>query len=555
MSQAQLRIGTRVAGAYRGQRSLGDYNEDQNREEGHQHEARRNLLQLRRRTADEQEVGSMIDAGGLRRRGRIRSAIFTISAMGILAMVGSCRGTQQPSGAPSSAVLRVGVTLTSAANPFMGVRQLSQLLSVEGLARAGEDGRMVPVIAEGWTLGKDGRSLVLKLRPGVTFHDGTLVDADVVARMLPNAMRAYMGSIFSDVEHVTARGADTVEIVFRAGSPFLTEALESALQKPGAIGTGPFVAAAKDTNVLEANRNYYLGPPTLQRIQVETVPTVRTAWAEMLRGGIDMVYEVGSDALPSMQNSNSISVFKFTRRYQYVIILNPDTPVLRSAEVRRALNMAVDRDAVVANALNGYGIASTGPIWPHYWALGPGQPAFQFDPARATTMLAKKLRISVLVPPDAPFERIALEVKRQLAAVGVNMTPEELPINELTQRGEKRQYDAILTEVLSGPTLLRPYLMWHSGTPLNWGQFGNPKVDAALDRVRHADGENSLRSAVTGLQQTFVDDPPAIFLAWSVRARAVNNRFAVHVEEGRDILGTLRLWKPPTAAQLAAGRN
>ena len=497
----------------------------------------------------------MIDAGGLMHRGRIRSAIFTVSAFGIVTIAGSCRDTQQQSGTPSPAVLRVGVTLTSAANPFMGVRQLSQLLSVEGLARAGEDGRMVPVMAEGWTLGKDGRSLILKLRPGVKFHDGTPINANVVAGMLPDAMRAYMGSIFSDVDHVTARGADTVEIAFHESSPFLTEALESAIQKPGAIGTGPFVAAAKGTNVLEANNDYYLGPPNVQRVQMETVPTVRTAWAEMLRGGIDMVYEVGSDALPSMQNSTSFSVFKFTRRYQYVIILNPEAPALRSAEVRRALNMAVDREAVVRNALNGYGIASSGLVWPHYWALEPSQPMFQFDPARATKTLGKRLKISCLVAPDAPFERIALEVKRQLAAVGVDMTPEELPINELTQRGEKRQYDAILTEVISGPTLLRPYLMWHSGTPLNWGQFGNAKVDAALDRVRHADSDDSLRGAITGLQQTFVDDPPAIFLAWSVRARAVNKRFVVHVEEGRDILGTLRLWKPPTVAQLAAGRN
>ena len=217
--------------------------------------------------------------------------------------------------------------------------------------------------------------------------------------------------------------------------------------------------------------------------------------------------------------------------------------------------MAVDRDAVVRNALNGYGIASTGPVWPHYWAIGAGQPMFQFDPARATKMLGEKLKISVLVSPDAPFERIALEVKRQLAAVGVDMTPEELPINELTERGAKRQYDAMLTEVLSGPTLLRPYLIWHSKMPMNWGQFGNAKVDAALDTIRYAEGDDNLRSAVTGLQQAFMDDPPAIFLAWSVRARAVNKRFVVHVEEGRDILGTLRLWKPPTAAQLAAGRN
>ena len=497
----------------------------------------------------------MIDAGGLMRRGRTRSAIVTISAIGSLTMVGSCRGTQQQSGAPSSAVLRVGVSLLSAVNPFVGLRQLSQILSVEGLARTGEDGRMQPSMAEGWTLGSDGRSLLVKLRPGMKFHDGTPIDADVVARMLPDAMRSFMGTVFGDVDHVRSQGPNALKIDFHQASPFMTEALETALQRPGGVGTGPFVAAAKGTTVMEANRDYYLGAPIVGQVQVQSFPTIRTAWAEMLRGGIDMLYEVGSDALPSMQNSSSISVFKFTRRYQYAIILNPEAPALRSAEVRRALNMAVDRDAVVRNALNGYGIASTGPVWPHYWAMGPVQPMFHFDPARATKMLGGRLRISVLVSPDAPFERIALEVKRQLAAVGVDMTPEEVTVNELTERGQKRQYDAMLTEVLSGPTLLRPYLIWHSKMPLNWGQFGNAKIDTALDRIRYADSENNLRGAITGLQQTFMDDPPAIFLAWSVRARAVNKRFVVSVEEGRDILGTLRLWKPLTAARQAAGRN
>ena len=403
-------------------------------------------------------------------------------------------------------------------------------------------------------MGNDGRSLMVKLRPNTKFHDGSPVDADVVAHMLPDAMRAYMGSVFSDVDHVRPVGRDVVEVSFHASSPFLTEAMESVIQKPGGIGTGPYVAAVKGTNVMEANRDYYLGSPSVQRVRVEAYPTIRTAWAEMLRGDLDMLYEVGPDALASMQNSSSVSVFTFTRRYQYVVVLNPDAPALRSAEVRRALNMSVDRAEVVRNALNGYGVVSSGPVWPRYWALSAGLPKLEFDPARAAKVLGSKLRFSCLLTPGAPFERIALEVKRQLAAVGVEMIPEEVPINELNQRAEKRQYDAILTEVISGPTLLRPYLIWHSKTPLNWGQFGNASVDLALDRVRRASGDDDLRGAITGLQQAFMDDPPAIFLAWSVRARAVSKRFAVQTEEGRDILGTMRLWKP-TTADAQANRN
>jgi hypothetical protein len=73
--------------------------------------------------------------------------------------------------------------------------------------------------------------------------------------------------------------------------------------------------------------------------------------------------------------------------------------------------------------------------------------------------------------------------------------------------------------------------------------------------VRHAASDDEYRSGVTAFQQAVVDEPPAIFLAWSERARAVSHRFDVPVpEDGRDVLSTLRLWRP-TPNQQSASRN
>jgi ABC-type transport system substrate-binding protein len=140
-----------------------------------------------------------------------------------------------------------------------------------------------------------------------------------------------------------------------------------------------------------------------------------------------------------------------------------------------------------------------------------------------------------------------LEVKRQLAAVGIDMDVEGASRDEIFERASTGHYEAAIIEALSGPTLFRPYMVWHSDGPLNIGHSGGPTVDKALDRVRHATDEAAFRSAVAGMQHAFMEDPPAIFLAWSVRARAVSKRFAVPAAEpGRDILSTLRLWKPAT---------
>jgi hypothetical protein len=80
-------------------------------------------------------------------------------------------------------------------------------------------------------------------------------------------------------------------------------------------------------------------------------------------------------------------------------------------------------------------------------------------------------------------------------------------------------------------------------------------VDAALDQIRNAASEDDYKKAVGSFQQAAVDDPPAIFLAWLERTRVVSKRFIVPPgDTGRDILSTLRLWKPATG-QRVANRN
>jgi ABC-type transport system substrate-binding protein len=101
--------------------------------------------------------------------------------------------------------------------------------------------------------------------------------------------------------------------------------------------------------------------------------------------------------------------------------------------------------------------------------------------------------------------------------------------------------------VISGPTLLRPYRLWHSDGYFN---TKSPAIDAALDKVRYSASIDEYQNAVSGFQQAMMDDPPAIFLAWMERARAVSKRFEVPpVESGRDILLNLPFWKPAGAPQ------
>jgi ABC-type oligopeptide transport system substrate-binding subunit len=113
------------------------------------------------------------------------------------------------------------------------------------------------------------------------------------------------------------------------------------------------------------------------------------------------------------------------------------------------------------------------------------------------------------------------------------------------QRGD---FDVVLNDVIEGPGLLRPLWFWGTGEQFNFGGYSNRQVDAAFTAIRGAANDDEYKKGVEALQQAMLDDPPAIFLAWRERARAVSTRFDVPVEPGRDILRTLRLWKPTGGA-------
>ena len=443
----------------------------------------------------------------------------------------------------------------AAADPQNGVRQVSQNQSVEGLVKIGEDGRPTAWLAQNWEYTPDGRTLKVHLRPGLTFHDGSAVTAQVVAKAVETLLSTFMGPAFADVERISASGPRDLDIALRQPSPFVLEALELQFRSPAPIsaGTGPFEPVGpKSPTELRANDHYYLGRPIIDRLTVNTYPSVRAAWAEMLRDHLDMLYEVGTDALDSLERSNQILVFTFVRHYQYALMFNTQRPALRSPAIRQALSEAIDRDALVREALNGHGVPSSGPIWPRHWAIGSDQEKFTFDPGKAGKLLSgSRLHFTCLVPPD--YERIALVLKRQLDLVNVSMDIKELPPDRIFAAMAKRDFDAVLFDVVSGPSLFRPFLMWRSGTTANLAGFSSTAVDAALDSIRHAGSDAEYRSGVAAFQHATIKDPPAVFLAWSERARAVSKRFMVtDVQPGRDILATLRLWKPASDGQNAS---
>jgi len=276
----------------------------------------------------------------------------------------------------SSRVLTIGFAEGDVNRAELGAGSLIINSTLEGLTRVGisADGRALPRLAETWTWENEGRRLRLKLRSDVVSHDGTTLSAGIAADALRRAIlrpgtQALYPSL-ADIASLRPDGDFELILELRRPSALLPEELDLPLGFGAEnAGTGPFRLVRRDSSeiLLERFDRYYLGAPKIERIVIRPFDTLRTAWASLLRGDVDMVTDVPPETVDFIRN-DQIQVMLYARWYQFLIAFNSQRPPFTSAVVRRALNVAVDRDALVMKALQGQGQPSTGPLWPRHWA-------------------------------------------------------------------------------------------------------------------------------------------------------------------------------------------
>lgn len=278
----------------------------------------------------------------------------------------------------------------------------------DSLLQYAADGGLEPLLAERFEL-LDPLTYEVALRPGLVFHDGTPVEAAAiagsVARLVDPATASQVGDLFRVIEAVETIDPLTARLRLAEPAPWLPAQIAAwlALVPPGAadpanapIGSGPFrfVAWQRGSEiVLEANADYPAtspkGRPLAGRVRFRFVPEGSTRVADLLAGTSQIVREVPVDQVAAVEGEAEAEVRVQPISGSAWVRIPTDVAPFDDVRVRRALNHAVDVEAIVGALLGGEGERLATFFVEGGLGFDPALAPYAYDPERARALLAE----------------------------------------------------------------------------------------------------------------------------------------------------------------------
>lgn len=520
---------------------------------------------------------------------RIGRRLGAVAASLALMSLAACGGGTQSSGGEaatgggdSSSTLTVAWTaaptqldplvFTSLNSVYINDAYLATLLEYDQSV-GGENGRvigvedLVPSLAESYEANEDGTRYTFKLRKGVKSAAGNELTADDVVWTFerfyssPSSLQAGVllptGKV--DREKPMEKIDDyTVRYNLTAPSPVAlsilaypilgiidsTEAKKHATKddpwatewlKNNTAGFGAYTVSSFNPGNevrLTANPNYFGDKPDFTQVIIRSVPDGAARAQMLMSGSVDIISEPPIDQLKAIEDSGNARVTRQPDMNRHNLSVNHDDPILGKAEVRRAISMAINRDALIQAVYKGYAKPALTPIASE---LFPQEQSVRYDPEAAKRLLAEAghpngfdMELTISSERPGPYsETLARLIQTDLQKIGVNVTIKSIPsVADFEEAVSARKLQAYLyTERPSQPDPgFDLFLYLYKGSSLNKSGYANPRLDALTDRslamLPGAERDKVLKEAIGIL----AEDEPIISLVEIPYIAGVNKR-------------------------------
>lgn len=405
-----------------------------------------------------------------------------------------------------------------------------------------------PMAAESWTVSPDGLVWTFKIKKGITFDDGSLLDAEAVRYSLDRTLAIGKGPAdnIGAIASMKVVDPQTLEVTLKNPyGPFLqtlaTDGASIVNPKTAAKavgddkaqawlaenvdGSGPFKVTEWTRGqrcVLEAKPNYWGGAPTIKKVIIRFMPESADRRMALEKGDVDIAENILIDQLPALEKNPDIVVNRFPAQMTEYVYVNCQNKKLADPRVRQALSYAVDYKGIIDQVLQGNGMQMRGPIPQGMW--GHREDVFQYsqDAAKAKELLkaagAENLELTLIYSERrATWEQIAQVMQANLADIGVKLKLELMSNPTLRDKIDKGDFELCLGAW--SPDFADPYMFmnfWfdskNAGLPGNRSFYKNDKVDELVRKAAGLSDVAERKKLYSEAQDIIMQDAPYIFL-------------------------------------------
>ena len=405
---------------------------------------------------------------------------------------------------------------------------------------------IVPQLATAYEWSPDSKALTLKIRPGVTFHDGEKLDAAAVKynierhkTMAGSNRRGELAPVASvDVVdpgtvrlNLSAPFAPLLaQLADRAGMMVSPKSAQADGDKFGAkpVCSGPFrfvERVAQDRIVLERFANYWnKGEIHVDKVVYLPIVDATVRLANLKSGQLDFIERMASSDVPALKTDARFRISKITEiGYQGITInvgksdLAQKNPLGKDPRIREAFELALDREGIVQVAMDGEATVGNQWVAPDNAFYAKNVPVPKRDVARAKALLAEagvpNPGFTLMTPTNTDQQKIAQVVQAMVKEAGFDMKIQSTEFATSLDMADKGQYDAY---VLAWSGRADPdgniFSFDACKQPLNYAGYCKPEVDEILNQSRTTRDAAERRKLFEQLAAIALKDRPIVYL-------------------------------------------
>jgi peptide/nickel transport system substrate-binding protein len=426
-----------------------------------------------------------------------------------------------------------------------------------------------PGLADSFSFSEDSLQVTFYIHPGVTWHDGAPFTAEdvVFAHGVCNAPEINW-SAASWLDHITnVEAVDSLTVRYTYDQHYMYQVVDANVCYPlpkhilgdvpladlgnhpiarAPVGNGPFRFVSWRSGeeiVIEANPDFVLGRPHLNRIAYRIIPEATTLATQIQNGDIDLWPRFSPPSFyPQLNSDPDIVVHSYPGRSYTYVAWNTQDPLFSDKRVRQAMTLATNREEIIEALVYGQGQVLSQPIISTIWAHDPTIQPYPFNPDSARALLeaagwtdadgdgirekdGRRLSFTVKTNNDNRLRvDIATVLQQQLQAVGAEVRPEPLEFNTFIEQLLAKDYQAAVGGWSVG---IKPDMAptFGQGELFNFVSADNDDLERLIREAEVTPGRDRMMELLSQAQRIVADEAYYTFLFQLNDLHAIDGRF------------------------------